>query len=96
MYMYIIHTGVVTGLLGAPSSQVVMGRSHVCVLTELGTVFTFGSNQYGQCGRNYVPPPEGLVDFNITFVFDFLACMCICLCVSVCLSDRFWEMMLIS
>ena len=88
MYMYIIPIGVVTGLLGVPSSQVVMGRSHVCVLTELGTVYTFGSNQYGQCGRNYVPPPEGLVDFYNTFVFDFLACtyMCICVFVFVCLS----------
>ena len=51
--------GVVTGMLGVPASQVVLGRSHTCVLTQLGTVYTFGNNQYGQCGRNYIPPSEG-------------------------------------
>lgn len=49
---------VVTGLLGVPASQVAMGRSHTCVLTQHGTVFTFGNNTYGQCGRNFVPPKE--------------------------------------
>ena len=92
MYMYImiiIHTGVVTGLLGVPSSQVVMGRSHICVLTELGTVYTFGSNQYGQCGRNYVPPPEGVVDFSITFciMIFLLVCVFVFVCLFVCLMD---------
>ena len=53
--------GVVTGLLGVPVSHVSIGRSHICVLTQLGTVYTFGGNQYGQCGRNYVPPEEGTV-----------------------------------
>ena len=48
-------SGVVTGLLGVPASQVAMGRSHTCVLTQHGTVFTFGNNMYGQCGRNFVP-----------------------------------------
>ena len=48
-------SGVVTGLLGVPVSQVAIGRSHTCVLTQHGTVFTFGNNTYGQCGRNFVP-----------------------------------------
>ena len=46
-------------MLGVPASQVALGRSHTVVLTQLGTVYTFGSNQYGQCGRNYIPPSEG-------------------------------------
>ena len=37
-----------------PASQVAMGRSHVCVLAQNGGVYTFGSNQYGQCGRDFV------------------------------------------
>ena len=51
-------SGVVTGLLGVPASQVAIGRSHTCVLTQHGTVFTFGNNMYGQCGRNFVPSPN--------------------------------------
>ena len=51
-------SGVVVDLLGVPVSQVAMGRSHTCILTQDGRVFTFGSNQYGQCGRNFVAPKE--------------------------------------
>lgn len=53
-----ICVGVVTALLGVPTSQVAMGRSHTCILTQHGVVYTFGSNMYGQCGRNFVPPKE--------------------------------------
>ena len=57
--------GVVTDLLGVPVSQVAMGRSHTAVLTQHGTVFTFGNNSFGQCGRNYKPPKEkGLCNFT--------------------------------
>ena len=52
-------SGVVTGLLGVPVSQVAIGRSHTIVLTQLGTVFTFGNNTYGQCGREFVPSQNG-------------------------------------
>ena len=45
-------------MLGVPASQVAMGKAHTAVLTQHGTIFTFGSNGYGQCGRNYVPPKE--------------------------------------
>ena len=48
----------VTDLLGVPVSQVAMGRSHTCVLTQHGVVYTFGNNSFGQCGRNYQPPQE--------------------------------------
>jgi len=48
----------VTALLGIPVSQVVLGHSHTCVLTQLGTVYTFGGNNYGQCGRDYQPQEE--------------------------------------
>jgi len=50
--------GVVTALLGIPVSQVMLGHSHTCVLTQHGTVYTFGGNNYGQCGRDYQPPDE--------------------------------------
>lgn len=40
-------------------TQVAMGRSHTCVLTAHGAVFTMGGNLYGQCGRNYNPSIEG-------------------------------------
>ena len=53
-----LSAGVVTGLLGVPASQVAMGRSHTAVLTQHGTVYTFGNNSFGQCGRNYKPPKE--------------------------------------
>ena len=53
-----ISSGVVTALLGIPVSQVVLGHSHTCVLTQLGTVYTFGGNNYGQCGRDYQPQEE--------------------------------------
>ena len=48
--------GAVTDLLGVPASQVALGRSHTCILTQMGVIYTFGSNQFGQCGVNYVPP----------------------------------------
>lgn len=53
-------SGVVTSILGVPVVNVSLGRSHTVVLTKFGTVYTFGSNQYGQCGRNYIPPSEGM------------------------------------
>jgi len=55
---YFLCVGVVTALLGIPVSQVMLGHSHTCVLTQLGTVYTFGGNNYGQCGRDYQPPEE--------------------------------------
>lgn len=54
----LLPAGVVTGLLGVPVSQVAMGRSHTCVLTQHGIIYTFGNNTYGQCGRNFVPIKE--------------------------------------
>ena len=60
-------TGVVTDLLGVPVSQVAMGRSHTAVLTQHGTVFTFGNNSFGQCGRNYSPPKEKGAHFSFDF-----------------------------
>ncbi len=71
--------GVVTGMLGVPASQVAMGRSHTCVLTQHGTVYTFGTNSYGQCGRNFVPTIEsetsklGLLMLTVN---DSSACTC--------------------
>lgn len=61
--------GMVTSLQNIPAVRVSMGRTHTCVLTKMGTVYTFGNNQYGQCGRNYHPPSEGMH-----------ACMCVCVC----------------
>ena len=53
-----VNLGVVTGLLGVPASQVALGRSHTCVLSQHGTIYTFGSNLYGQCGRDFVPKKD--------------------------------------
>jgi len=52
---WVVFAGVLTDLLGVPASQVALGRSHVCILAQNGTVYTFGGNQYGQCGRDFVP-----------------------------------------
>lgn len=38
-------------LLQADPFQVECGNNHSLVLTRLGTVFTWGSNKYGQCGQ---------------------------------------------
>ena len=65
--------GIVTGLLGVPVSQVAMGRSHTCLLTQHGTIYTFGNNTYGQCGRNFIPPKENAEG----------VCVCVCVCVHV-------------
>jgi len=51
-------SSVVTSMLGVPASQVAMGKAHTVVLTQHGTIFTFGSNNCGQCGRNYIPSKE--------------------------------------
>ncbi len=58
MQIFFYKLGIVTRMLGVPASQVAMGRSHTCVLTQHGTVYTFGANLYGQCGRNFVPLKE--------------------------------------
>ena len=54
----LLSVAVVTSMLGMPASQVAMGKAHTVVLTQHGTIFTFGSNNCGQCGRNYVPSKE--------------------------------------
>ncbi len=54
----LLFLGVVTDLLGIFASQVALGKSHTCILTQHGTIFTFGNNLFGQCGRDYVPPKE--------------------------------------
>ena len=50
--------GVLVDLLGVPASQAALGRSHICILSQHGSLYTFGNNQYGQCGRSYVPPKD--------------------------------------
>ena len=32
-----------------------LGKAHAVALTNTGKVFTFGINNKGQCGRDYVP-----------------------------------------
>ena len=50
----------VTKLKDITAVRVSMGRMHTCVLTKSGAVYTFGGNQFGQCGRNYLPPSGGM------------------------------------
>lgn len=68
-------SGVVAGLLGVPVSQVAIGRSHTCVLTQHGTVFTFGNNTYGQCGRSFVASKNVEGKNHIIILTDIHACM---------------------
>ena len=35
--------------------HVALGKAHAVVLTSKGHVYTFGINNKGQCGREYMP-----------------------------------------
>ena len=37
------------------ATHVSLGKAHTVVLTSKGLVYTFGINNKGQCGREYVP-----------------------------------------
>ncbi|XKL63919.1 hypothetical protein PGB90_006283 [Kerria lacca] len=44
-------TGLVSDLKNVRIRQVALGKVHVVVLTDKGSVYTFGYNSRGQCGR---------------------------------------------
>lgn len=43
--------GLVSDLKNVRIRQVALGKVHVVVLTDKGSVYTFGYNSRGQCGR---------------------------------------------
>ncbi|GAB6023050.1 hypothetical protein CHUAL_007142 [Chamberlinius hualienensis] len=47
-------TGLVTDMKDIPVTQVALGKAHAVVLCALGNVYTFGINNKGQCGRDFV------------------------------------------
>lgn len=47
-------TGHVTELKDVIVSQVALGKAHAVVLSNKGHVYTYGINNKGQCGRDYV------------------------------------------
>ena len=47
-------TGLVTELKEYQAVSVALGKAHTVVLTNKGQVFSFGINNKGQCGRDYV------------------------------------------
>ena len=47
-------TGLVTELKEVSVANVALGKAHSVVLTHKGQVFTFGINNKGQCGREFV------------------------------------------
>jgi E3 ubiquitin-protein ligase MYCBP2 len=48
-------TGLVTELKDVTITQVALGKAHAVALTNKGHVYTFGINNKGQCGREYMP-----------------------------------------
>ena len=54
-YNFCTFVGHVTDLKDTVVSHVSLGKAHAVVLTNKGHVYTFGINNKGQCGREYVP-----------------------------------------
>ena len=48
-------SGHITDLKDTVATHVSLGKAHTVVLTNKGHVYTFGINNKGQCGREYVP-----------------------------------------
>ncbi len=70
-YTAVSLAGHVTDLKDTVVTQVSLGKAHAVVLSSKGHVFTFGINNKGQCGREYVPGGarerefQGLVSFPV-------------------------------
>ena len=47
-------------------TQVALGKAHVVALTRDGEVFTFGMNNKGQCGRDFMSPQKDFIGKNLT------------------------------
>lgn len=59
-------TGQVNDLKGLHVTQVALGKAHAVALTSKGTVYTFGINNKGQCGRDFANHTKGGALFVIT------------------------------
>ena len=55
IYIRVLFSGHVTDLKDTVATHVSLGKAHTVVLTSKGHVYTFGINNKGQCGREYVP-----------------------------------------
>ena len=49
-------TGLVPDLKDVHIESVALGKAHAAVLTNQGHLYTFGINNRGQCGRDFVTP----------------------------------------
>lgn len=47
-------SGLVADLKDVHMTQVALGKAHAVALTNKGLVYTFGINNKGQCGRDFV------------------------------------------
>lgn len=57
----------------SPVIQIACGLHHTLCLTQDGTVFTFGSNQYGQLGTGDLLPYTGPVQVKLNSVIVQIA-----------------------
>ncbi|XP_014287849.1 E3 ubiquitin-protein ligase MYCBP2 isoform X3 [Halyomorpha halys] len=48
-------TGLVTDLKNLHITQVALGKAHAVAVTNKGHLYTFGINNKGQCGREFIP-----------------------------------------
>lgn len=52
---YALSTGLVTELRDVHVTCVALGKAHALALTNKGHVYSFGINNKGQCGRDFIP-----------------------------------------
>lgn len=61
--------GLVTDLRDVHVSAVSLGKAHALALTNKGQVFSFGINNKGQCGRDFIPQvKEGAGEFKLALI----------------------------
>lgn len=54
-------------------TQVALGKAHAVALTSKGVVYTFGINNKGQCGRDFVTQVKEGIASNI------MLCIFVCI-----------------
>lgn len=47
--------GLVTDLKNLHITQVALGKAHAVAVSNKGHLYTFGINNKGQCGREFIP-----------------------------------------
>ena len=84
---YVIHDllsfyyqGQVTDLKDVIATQIALGKAHTVVLTDRGQVYTFGINNKGQCGRDFMPGgnKEGQLScYQVKIKIDSASVICV-------------------